>query len=123
MTIQEVITFLGQVKKHSYTSDMVISWLNTVDSDIFKNILSLYKETTEEFDGYDSNTPTTTELLAEAPYYDMYKYFCMAQIDFYNKEMTGYDNNMALYQSVLKEYRNYINRTRTFKNPAKMKYS
>lgn len=121
MTIQDVITFLNTVKPHSY-SDMVKGWLNDVDTDIFKNILTLYKESTEEFEGYDSTTPATTELLAETPYNEMYKYYCMAQIDFYNREMTGYNNNIAQYQSVLGEYRNYINRTRTFKDPAKMIY-
>lgn len=123
MTIQEVITYLHTVKQHGYSDNMVKSWLNAVDADVFKNILSLYKESEETFEEYTDSTASSTELLVtEAPYSDIYKYYCMAQIDLLNAEMTGYDNNIALYNSVLNEYGNYVNRTRTIKNRVNFKY-
>ena len=63
-----------------------------------------------KFNGYDSNTSLDTELIAPAPYDEMYIRWLEAQIDYANGEIGKYNNAMSTYNSIVTNFRNYYNR-------------
>lgn len=63
-----------------------------------------------KFNGYDSNTSLDTELIAPAPYDEMYVRWLEAQIDYANGEIGKYNNSIAVFNTAVTNFRNYYNR-------------
>lgn len=60
---------------------------------------------------YDNETPTTTVLLIESPYDDIYPLYLAAQIDLRNQEFDLYTNNSQLYNNMYQTYVDFVHRT------------
>jgi len=67
-------------------------------------------EQTEEFSGYGEND-YETELLIEEPYAEVYTFYIMSMIDYYNGETARYANSSAMFNNAYMEYAAYYNRT------------
>ena len=112
MTIEEAINRTDATKPNAYTKSQKISWLSRVDETIKKQIIDTHKEGEHViFDGYDDNTDLNTELLAEAPYDELYLRYIEAQIDYANAEYGHYNNSIALFNAAYKAYEKDYNRT------------
>lgn len=60
---------------------------------------------------YTNETDTSTELLVESPYDDVYPFYLAAKIDLINQEFDLYSNNQALYNNAYQTYVDYVHRT------------
>lgn len=111
MTIIEAINKIDSLKPNSYSQEDKIAWLNALDSDIKKNVIDTHRcEHEITFDGYDENTPLDTDLLAPAPYDEMYLHWLEAKIDYSNGEYSKYNNSVITYNTDYEAFVNYYNR-------------
>ena len=111
MTIIEAIGMIDTLKPNTYTQEDKIKWLSNLDTSIKKEIIDTHEGGEAiEFNGYDVNTPLDTELLAEAPYDEMYVFCLEAQIDYANGEYGKYNNSKTAFNSTLSSFQNYYNR-------------
>lgn len=70
------------------------------------------KETeTVPFISYDDETPTDTELLAYAPFDEMYIFWLESKIDYANAEYAHYNNSVTHFNDIYTAFRNDYNRT------------
>ena len=60
---------------------------------------------------YGNETDTSTELLVESPYDDLYPLYLAARIDLVNQEFDLYGNNQQLYNNAYQTYVDYVHRT------------
>ena len=111
MTIIEAINRIDSLKPNNYTQDDKVAWLSKIDGIIKEKVIDTHDGGEHiVFNGYDPNTPTSTELLVPAPYDDMYVRWLEAQIDYANGEYGKYNNSMTMYNSAYAEYGTYYNR-------------
>ena len=112
MTIIEAIGMIDALKPNTYTQDEKIKWLSNLDMSIKKEIIDTHEGGEEiEFNGYDVNTPLDTELLAEAPYDEMYVFCLESQIDYANGEYGKYNNSKVMYNETYSAFKKHYNRT------------
>ena len=120
MTIKEALDFIKSYKKNDYIKGTTaeglaqgIKWLNAIETEIYNNIILTHEynegETEITFEGYDTTTPDSTEMIVPTPYDDLYTYYLMSQIDYLNREMQSYDNNIQQYSALRDEFENRYN--------------
>lgn len=123
MKIKECFDMIDMLKPNAYDESLKYKWLNTVEKDIFDNIILLAKppkkppmpegETDNKkemvFEPYVEGIDEEKQLIAYSPFDMLYVYYICAQIDYWNNEITSYSNSMAMYneryQSFAAEYR------------------
>lgn len=111
MTIIEAINGIDAIKPNSYSEENKIGWLSLLDGRIKNEIIDTHTGAEiKEFSKYDGNTPLDTELLAEAPYDDIYIKWLEAQIDYANGEYAKYNNSSLMFNNLFDAYKNYYNR-------------
>ena len=122
MTITGAITHIDAVKPNAYSQDEKVRWLSTLDGVIKAEIIDTHEGGEDiVFDGYDTNTNTSTEMLVPNPYDDIYVRWLEAQVDYANGEYGKYNNSITMYNSAYAEYAGYYNRKHMPKG-AKLKY-
>lgn len=114
MTIGEALERMDGLKPNTYGEDEKIGWLAALDARIHEEIRMTHEhgESEEGFAGYTGETDRDTELLAPAPYDELYLYYLESKIDYYNGEMGKFNNSAAMFNAAYADYANYINRTR-----------
>lgn len=112
MKIIEALDRIDALKPNLYTQQEKIKWLNDLDSAIFREVLKTHEGMEgKEFVPYTNDTPFDTELIAPAPYEEMYLDWLESKIDYYNGEMTKYNNSITRYNDIYTEYTRWYNRT------------
>lgn len=115
MTVNELITMVGELKPHQFEDNVLIGWLNTVEEKLMNEVFCMREEderiTALNYSKYDEKTSMDTELLAPDPYTDLYKYYLFSMIDFTNEEMDRYTNSMLMFNNSWQEFVNYWYRT------------
>lgn len=122
MTIIEAINRIDTIKPNSFSQTEKVRWLNTLDGIIKKEIIDTHEGLENiVFNGYNDNTPISTELLVSSPYDDVYIRYLEMQMDYANGEYNKYENSVDMYNTaytaVWRHYnRNYtpIGKTRKF---------
>lgn len=123
MKLIEAINMIDALVPNSYTQEDKIRWLSNLDGTIKKNIIDKFVGGDEvTFEGYTAETPLETELLVPAPY-DMtvYSYWLQAQIDYWNQELSKYNNSITLYNTAYTEFERWYIRNHMPKEQ-KLKY-
>lgn len=111
MKIQEAIIQCDDLKPNQYSQLDKIRWLNDVESQIKAEIIDTHKNSEEiDFNGYDENTDHNTELIAKAPYSDLYVKYLMSQIDFTNGEFDRYNNSALMFNVAYQSFANNYNK-------------
>ena len=110
MTLLEAINRIDALKPNGYSQQDKIRWISDLDGIVKANIIDTHEGEAVVFNGYDDNTPLTTELLVPAPYDDIYTRYLEMQIDYTNGEYGKYNNSMQMFDSAYSTYRNYYNR-------------
>ena len=119
MKVKECFDMVDMLKFNPYDESLKYKWLNTVEKDIFDNIILLAKPPMPEdesdnkkklvFEPYVEGIDEEKELIAYSPFDMLYVYYICAQIDYWSNEITSYSNSMAMYneryQSFAAEYR------------------
>jgi hypothetical protein len=112
MTIAKALAIVEERKPNFVPQETKIEYLSSLDHMIKENIIDKHEGGEEYvFNGYDKNTPLSTELLIKEPYDEIYVLWLLAKIDYYNDEMKRYNNSMVAYNAVYSEFVNYYNRT------------
>ena len=112
MKIIEAINRIDALKHNTYTQDDKVRWLSTLDSMVKNHIIDTHEGAEQvSFTGYDDLTDLQTELLAPAPYDEMYLRWMEAQIDYHNGEYGKYNNSIDMFMDSYEGYQNYYNRT------------
>lgn len=121
MTIIEAINKTDSLKFNTFTMTEKLAWLSTLDQRIKTKIIDTHEGEAAEFSGYGEDTPLDTELLAEAPYDELYIHWIESQIDYYNGEFKKYNNSRAMFNTAYSEYERHYNRTHKPKS-ARLKF-
>lgn len=113
MTISEAISQVDALKPNTYSPAEKIRWLSTLDMGVKAEITDTHEggEAFSDFAGYADDAAGDTELIACAPYDDIYILWLCAMIDYNNGETARYNNSVALYNARWSAYRNYYNST------------
>ena len=106
MTISEVIENVRQLKNgYDVTDEQIIADINRVEMNIIYNIIS--------------GRQGDRELLAPAPYDNIYQQYCISQIDMQYEDSERYENSSAMYNNTFMELRAFWYRT----HPQKKRYN
>jgi hypothetical protein len=111
MTIDEAIKGIDTLKPNNYTDEEKIKWLDTLDRMIKTEIIDKHEGYEEiVFEGYTTETPADTELLAPQPYDDMYLHWLESRIDYYNNEYAKYNNSVTSFNTMYSAFNAFYNR-------------
>lgn len=111
LKISEAIARVNSAKPNTYTDTEKVQWLSTLEWNIMRDIIETHEDADKvKFSGYDSQTSLDTELIAPAPYDEMYVRWLEAQIDYANGELGKYNNSISMFNSAITNFRNYYNR-------------
>lgn len=109
MTIADLIEMVDNLKPNQIELRTKEEWLKNIEGQLWDEIILTHEDIPETV--FDVKTATgETELTAQTPYSDLYRYYLEAQIDLANGEMTRYNNAMMLFNGSWMAYRNYYNR-------------
>ena len=112
MTIIEAINKLDNLKPNGYTQSDKIGWLSILDGSIKRSVIDTHEGgESVSFNGYTEETPLDTELIAYAPYDEMYVSWLQSKVDYYNGEYAKYNNSITRYNDAFSAYVNDYNRT------------
>lgn len=117
MTISEALQRFDALYPNAFEEEEKIRWLSTLDWTIKVEIIDT-RRSDVSFHGYNAETDQETNLLAEAPYDEMYLFWMQAMMDYHNGEMAGYNNSMAKFDDLYTKFRNWYNRENMVKGTA-----
>ena len=111
MTIAEVIHKVDALKPNTYTTEDQIGWLSNLDARVKSQIIDSHEGGEKiYFYGYDSLMDHEVELLAPAPYDEMYLRWLEAMIDYHNGEDDRYNNSIILFNNAYDGYKRHYTR-------------
>lgn len=123
MTISEVIENVRQLKNgYDVTDEQIIADINRVEMNIIYNIINGRQgdnELATTYGNYNLETDRDRELLAPAPYDNIYQQYCISQIDMQYEDSERYENSSAMYNNTFMELRAFWYRT----HPQKKRYN
>lgn len=102
MTINKIITDVDILKPSAYTPEQKAGWIVKVDGMVNRDIVKSLTYTAPEYP-----TDGEAELLAPAPYDDMYMLFVEAQIARYQQDYEDYNNTILLFNDAFANYAKY----------------
>lgn len=111
MTVNDVLSFVDEMKPNVISDEVKIAWLNTVERKIFTNIVSNYENPDEIEQKTLGEEDKGVELIAPEEYADVYRYYLMSKIDFRNQETDLYMNDAQMFNAAYIEFANYWSRT------------
>ena len=112
MTIAEAISKVDALKPNKYTPEDKVGWLSTLDAKVKSKIIDAHVHNEPFFFyGYDSISDMETELLAPAPYDEMYLRWLEAMIDYHNSDDDRYNNAIILFNNAYEDYKKHYTRT------------
>ena len=111
MKIREAIERVDALKHNSISEIQKVLWLSMLDSRV-KHIIDTHEGADHvTFTEYNEETDLETELLAEAPFDEMYLRWLEAQIDLAHRENGSYNDSISLFEAAYQAYEKYYNRT------------
>lgn len=112
MKLIEAIQKVKDLKKNTYDQAHMVEWLSRLDSMVMRHIIETHEGGEGiVFTGYNAETSPETVLLVPEPFDDMYLKWLEAQIDYYNREYSSYNNSMMAFNAVWENYCNFYSRS------------
>lgn len=104
MTIQEAINWVDEKKHNVYSREDKLVWISKVEA-MAEDLAARY--------GIKVQSPIATgnyedNLLIPAPYDQLYLRWLEAQIDYTNQEYLKYNNAIAVFNTLWKDYANWF---------------
>ena len=130
MTIDEAVFLVDELKPNQIEKARKIEWLSRLDERLFREVISTHvpgeeapESTPAAFTPYTQETPGDTELIAKAPYDELYRFYLEMHIDLANLEYDKYNNSAQLYGNALGQYKRWYHRThRPLAQPEKHRF-
>lgn len=114
MTLDQALHTVDELKPNQIRRAQKIEWLSMLDQRIFAELIARHepgKNAAAGFAGYTQETPPDTELLAQAPYDEIYRFCLETHIDLANQEYGKYNNSAALLANAWGELARAYHRT------------
>lgn len=121
MTIAEAIAKAVHSVPNTIEQRNFIEWLSRLDWQIKTEVLDNYTDEIE-YNGYDDDTDTNTELLVKPPYDELYIRYLEAQIYRTYNEISKYNNCIVEYNAVYSRFKAQYNRTHKHKGKTRYKF-
>ena len=122
MYLAELINLIDEEKPNQYLPEQKVRWLSEVEGIIIDDILNNYEGEELKFEAYDDSKDQETKLLVPDRYTDIYINYLSAKIDFNNMETEQYNNDVAMFESSLEQYKKFYIRTHMPKQRGRFKY-
>lgn len=107
MIIKDLFDAVDQLKPNQYTYPQKLIWVKALDGMIW-NKIKLYEgelsDREPDPDAYTEDQMETTELLLTDPYTEIYTWYIFAMIDVNNGETMRYENDIAMYNTLLNDF-------------------
>ncbi len=110
ITLGNAINYFDEQVPNQYSSDDKIKWISELDQIIYDRIIKDRIPNPQGFNGYDTNTSLSTELLVDEPYTEIYRFWMEKNVDFANREINSYNNAAMMYQTYFDNFFAYYNR-------------
>lgn len=104
MTIQEVIHRLDSLHPNAFSVGEKIRWLSTAEGLIYNGVYAVHQNPPAPFEGFTPDTPLSTRLFVPEPYHWLYHHYLEGQMLYAGGDINGYNNAMALYNGIFREY-------------------
>jgi len=112
-TINKVIERVGRVRPDAYDDGTKAAWLLELEGRLRREVIGRHEPLAGEVlpeapESYpeDGDKP----LLVGAPWDRLYDLYLMAQVDFYNREMSNYNNSVTAFNDALDQWRQSYHR-------------
>ena len=109
MTLAKAIENFDSERINKLSLERKVEWISQLDRKIHTDILSARGE--GSFDGYNIETPFTTELKAPDSYGEIYILYLNMKLDYMNGEIGRFNNSAMLFNRMYKEMHDSINRS------------
>lgn len=110
MNVIDAITSIDSLKPNNYSQSEKIKWLSKIEGMIKTEIVDTHEDGDDIiFDGFTEDS-LEQELIAKAPYDDVYIKWLEAQIDYANGEYGRYNNTSTSFNIAYANFSNYYNR-------------
>ncbi len=104
MTLSKLMASVDKNKANAYSEDQKTEWTNKLEGIIQ---VELQKKDLDDVIRYIWDDDKETELIVPYPYADIYIYYLYAMIDYENREIESYNNNMSLFNEAYSQYEAY----------------
>ena len=101
MTMGEAITQANELRINTMSDEEKKRWLHELDCDMAE---------TMEVDVPYEDMSDDRLLLVQSPHDNIYVYYLVARIDYFNQEIQMYQNDMIMFNEMLANARAYIRR-------------
>lgn len=108
---KEVLAWVDALLPNGYTEAEKLRWLGQAEGFVLRELRGA--------DGALPEVTKETELTAETPYDEMYRYYVEAQVHYANGETARYNNAVSLWNNGFLTYRDYCCRRETPEGRAK----
>lgn len=106
MTINKAIETTDKLKPNTYEEEEKAKWLSDLDGQISLEVMYEDKPIS-----YDYPKDGDRELIASAPYDQLYPLYLASMIDFNNRETNAYNNSSLLFQTAYDEFKKHYIKT------------
>lgn len=101
MTMGEAVLQADALRLNTMEDSEKRRWIHELDCDIAETL---------EVEKPEADYSDNRELLLEAPHDNVYVYYLVARIDYFNQEIQMYQNDMVMFNEMLASARAYIRR-------------
>ena len=108
MTINEAISAADGLRNNQIDESVKRALLSELDGRIFFEVINPYAK---EFNGYNENTDSGTELIVPYPYDGLYVTYLEMEIARINGEMPRYNNAAVIFNEKYSGFKRWYNRT------------
>ncbi len=119
MTLIKAIESFDVHRSNSISMEQKIQWISELDKKISSEYLEIRNG--EKFEGYTTTTPHETNLKAPSEFSEIYSYYMNMKLDYFNGEITRYNNSATLFNRIYKEMGDAINRKTKVAKKTKIK--
>ena len=111
MKIIEAIHKTDELKPNTFSQEQKVAWLSRLDHMVKTQVIDMHAGgEAVTFTGYDGQTDVQTELLAKAPFDEIYLRWMEAQIDYHNGEIKRYNISMSMFNTEYEAFENWYRR-------------
>lgn len=111
MTIQDVLSYMANMKPSSVGDDVLVRWISELEGKIYHEVVSWHENGKDVPHGpYNASSDMQTTLLVPSPFDSVYSLYLSAQIDFVNGEYGRFNNSMLMFNTAFSDFANWYNR-------------
>ena len=107
ITLSKRMASVDKNKANAYSEEQKTEWVNKIEGMIQ---LEIQGKGIDELIRYYWDNDKGTELIVPYPYTDIYIYYLYAMIDYENREIGSYNNNMSMFNEAYSQYEAYYKR-------------